>query len=123
MGSSSSDTTVLTCYRADTDQVRALFPATGATCRSGTMRRSKTRSKQPMALVPVILSGGAGTRLWPLSRETAPKPFLTLPDGETLLSKTAARAVALPDIAGLLVITNRDYYFQTKDQFSAAVEK
>ena len=76
-----------------------------------------------MALVPIILSGGAGTRLWPLSRETAPKPFLTLPDGETLLSKTAARAAALPDIAGLLVITNRDYYFQTKDQFSAAIEK
>ena len=45
-----------------------------------------------MSLVPIILSGGAGTRLWPLSRETAPKPFLTLPDGETLLAKTAARA-------------------------------
>ena len=39
-----------------------------------------------MALVPIILSGGAGTRLWPLSRETAPKPFMTLPDGETLLA-------------------------------------
>jgi len=76
-----------------------------------------------MSLVPIILSGGAGTRLWPLSRETAPKPFLTLPDGESLLGKTAARAAALPDIAGLVVITNRDYYFQTKDQFSAAIEK
>ena len=75
-----------------------------------------------MSLVPIILSGGAGTRLWPLSRETAPKPFLTLPDGETLLGKTAARAAALPDVAGLVVITNRDYYFQTKDQFSAAIE-
>src|SRR5690242_13501619 len=75
-----------------------------------------------MSLVPIILSGGAGTRLWPLSRETAPKPFLTLPDGETLLGKTAARAAALPDVAGLVVITNRDYYFQTKDQFSGAIE-
>lgn len=74
-----------------------------------------------MSLVPIILSGGAGTRLWPLSRETAPKPFLTLPDGETLLGKTAARAAALPGIAGLVVITNRDYYFQTKDQFAAAM--
>ncbi|HEY2865200.1 MAG TPA: mannose-1-phosphate guanylyltransferase/mannose-6-phosphate isomerase [Casimicrobiaceae bacterium] len=74
-----------------------------------------------MTLVPIILSGGAGTRLWPLSRETAPKPFLILPDGETLLGKTAARAAALPDIAGLVVITNRDYYFQTKDQFAAAM--
>ena len=44
-------------------------------------------------IVPVVLSGGAGTRLWPLSREAAPKPFMPLPDGETLLGKTAiARA-------------------------------
>ncbi|HVS55073.1 MAG TPA: sugar phosphate nucleotidyltransferase, partial [Casimicrobiaceae bacterium] len=50
-----------------------------------------------VALVPIILSGGAGTRLWPLSRETAPKPFMTLPDGETLLAKTIMRAVALPN--------------------------
>ncbi|MBN6742706.1 hypothetical protein JKG47_19760, partial [Acidithiobacillus sp. MC6.1] len=34
-------------------------------------------------LIPVILSGGAGTRLWPLSRRSHPKPFLQLPDGET----------------------------------------
>ena len=49
-------------------------------------------------IVPVILSGGAGTRLWPLSRETAPKPSMPLPDGETLLAKTAARALALPGV-------------------------
>ena len=47
-----------------------------------------------MALVPIILSGGAGTRLWPLSRESAPKPFMTLPDGETLLAKTIMRAAS-----------------------------
>ena len=35
------------------------------------------------ALVPIILSGGAGTRLWPLSRAAAPKPFMPLPDGQT----------------------------------------
>jgi mannose-1-phosphate guanylyltransferase / mannose-6-phosphate isomerase len=73
-----------------------------------------------MALVPIILSGGAGTRLWPLSRETAPKPFMPLPDGETLLRKTAVRAAALADVAGLVTITNRDYYFHTKDVYSAA---
>ena len=44
-------------------------------------------------IVPVILSGGAGTRLWPLSRETAPKPVMPVPDGETLLGKTVARAL------------------------------
>ena len=73
-----------------------------------------------MALIPIILSGGAGTRLWPLSREAAPKPFMPLPDGETLLSKTALRAAALPGAAGLVTITNRDYYFHTRDVYSGA---
>ena len=49
-------------------------------------------------ILPVILSGGAGTRLWPLSREAAPKPFMLLPDGGTLLGKTAVRALALPGV-------------------------
>ena len=66
-------------------------------------------------IVPVVLSGGAGTRLWPLSREAAPKPFMPLPDGETLLGKTAHRAVAVPGSRGLVTVTNRDYYFRTKD--------
>src|SRR5436309_216132 len=55
-------------------------------------------SMAPVSLVPIILSGGAGTRLWPLSREAAPKPFMPLPDGDTLLAKTARRA--LPARAG-----------------------
>ena len=69
-------------------------------------------------VVPVILSGGAGTRLWPLSRETAPKPFMPLPDGETLLAKTVQRATSLPGVAGLVTVTNRDYYFRTKDVYA-----
>jgi mannose-1-phosphate guanylyltransferase / mannose-6-phosphate isomerase len=73
-----------------------------------------------VALVPIILSGGAGTRLWPLSRESAPKPFMTLPDGETLLAKTILRAIALPDVAELITVTNRDYYFHTKDVYAGA---
>ena len=35
-------------------------------------------------LIPVVLSGGAGTRLWPVSREMHPKPFMRLPDGQSL---------------------------------------
>ncbi|HEX6828261.1 MAG TPA: mannose-1-phosphate guanylyltransferase/mannose-6-phosphate isomerase [Burkholderiales bacterium] len=66
-------------------------------------------------LIPVVLSGGAGTRLWPVSREGRPKPFMRLPDGETLLDKTYARAVACEPVSEVLTITNRDYYFQTKD--------
>ena len=77
---------------------------------------SPTESK--IRIVPVILSGGAGTRLWPLSRETAPKPSMPLPDGETLLAKTAARALGLPGVAGLVTVTNREYYFHTKDAYA-----
>src|SRR5436190_22852894 len=69
-------------------------------------------------IVPVILSGGAGTRLWPLSREAAPKPFMPLPDGETLLAKTARRAFALPGVSKVITVTNRDYYFHTKDAYA-----
>lgn len=71
-----------------------------------------------LRIVPVILSGGAGTRLWPLSRETAPKPSMPLPDGETLLAKTAARALALPSVAELVTVTNREYYFHTRDAYA-----
>jgi mannose-1-phosphate guanylyltransferase/mannose-6-phosphate isomerase len=73
---------------------------------------------RPSPLVPIILSGGAGTRLWPLSRELAPKPFMPLPDGDTLLAKTAARALALAGAAELVTVTNRDYYFHTKDVYA-----
>ena len=75
--------------------------------------------ESPLRILPVILSGGAGTRLWPLSRETAPKPSMPLPDGETLLGKTAARALALPGVDDLLTVTNREYYFHTKDTYAA----
>ncbi len=72
-------------------------------------------------LVPVILSGGAGTRLWPVSREGQPKPFMQLPDGESLLQKTYRRAAELVARGGEIVtVTNRDYYFQSKDHFLAA---
>lgn len=68
-------------------------------------------------LIPVILSGGAGTRLWPLSRQSHPKPFLELPDGETLLQKTLQRTLALPGVERVLTVTNREYYFQTRDVY------
>lgn len=49
-------------------------------------------------LIPVVLCGGAGTRLWPASRASLPKPYLRLHDGSTLLERTLTRAevVALP---------------------------
>jgi mannose-1-phosphate guanylyltransferase len=45
-------------------------------------------------VISVILCGGAGSRLWPLSRELHPKPFLTLPSGRSLLEETYLHAAA-----------------------------
>lgn len=70
-----------------------------------------------MKVVPIILSGGVGARLWPVSRETHPKPFIKLADGESLLQKAFARAKALPGVADVLTVTNRDLYFKTKDEY------
>ncbi|AOA08867.1 mannose-1-phosphate guanylyltransferase/mannose-6-phosphate isomerase [Pseudomonas sp. TMW 2.1634] len=68
-------------------------------------------------LVPCIIAGGAGTRLWPVSREAMPKPFMCLPDGQSLLQKTFTRAASLPDVAHLLTVTNRDVFFRTLDDY------
>lgn len=74
-----------------------------------------------MQIIPVVMSGGAGTRLWPVSREAHPKPFMRLPDGESLLGKTYARAAALLAGGGEIVtVTNRELYFASKDHFAEA---
>lgn len=70
-------------------------------------------------LIPVILSGGAGTRLWPLSRETYPKPFIRMPDGQSLLQKAYRKAAGLIGVEHVVLVTNRDYYFQSKDDIEA----
>jgi len=69
-------------------------------------------------IVPVILSGGAGSRLWPISREGHPKPFMKLADGESLIRKTYQRAAALTPGGQVITVTNRDYYFMSKDQWA-----
>ncbi len=70
-----------------------------------------------MTLVPVILSGGAGSRLWPVSRETHPKPFIRLADGQSLLQKAFLRGVELPGVNEVLTVTNREFFFKTEDEF------
>ena len=69
-------------------------------------------------LIPVILSGGVGARLWPVSRESYPKPFIRLHDGLSLIQKTFLRVAEFPDLEEIVVVTNREHYFQTLDQFS-----
>lgn len=70
------------------------------------------------AIVSVVLSGGAGTRLWPASREGHPKPFIKLSDGETLIYKTYLRAKRFSTI--VLTVTNRDYYFMSREEQNQA---
>jgi mannose-1-phosphate guanylyltransferase / mannose-6-phosphate isomerase len=62
-----------------------------------------------MKLLPVILCGGAGTRLWPLSREMSPKPFVHLPDGTTLFARTLARCQSLKNALPPIVVTHKDH--------------
>ncbi|MGA9422011.1 MAG: sugar phosphate nucleotidyltransferase, partial [Rhodanobacteraceae bacterium] len=70
-------------------------------------------------LVPVILSGGAGTRLWPVSRSAHPKPFMRLGDGETLLGNTLERALAVSGGSPVLTVTAQDLYFLTRDEYAS----
>jgi len=68
-------------------------------------------------LIPVILCGGAGSRLWPVSRELHPKPFIRLADGQSLLQKAFLRGAALSDVKEILTVTNRELFFKTEDEF------
>lgn len=62
----------------------------------------------------IILCGGSGTRLWPLSRKLMPKQFVRLFEGESLFQKTAARNAVLCDAQ--YIVSNADQYFLAMDQ-------
>jgi mannose-1-phosphate guanylyltransferase/mannose-6-phosphate isomerase len=68
-------------------------------------------------LIPLILSGGSGTRLWPVSREAYPKPFIKLPDGQSLLQKTLSRLQPLGPLPEVITVTNREHFFATRDEY------
>lgn len=70
-----------------------------------------------MKLIPVILSGGAGTRLWPVSRRAYPKPFMKLSNGSTLAELTFKRALDVSDDGTVITVTSRDYYFICRDMY------
>ena len=66
-------------------------------------------------IVPVILSGGSGTRLWPVSRESFPKQFWPLISDRTMIQDTAARAIG-PGFAPPMVVCNQEHRFLVAEQ-------
>jgi mannose-1-phosphate guanylyltransferase/mannose-6-phosphate isomerase len=72
-----------------------------------------------MTIVPVILSGGAGTRLWPLSRELYPKQLLPLAGEHTMLQETLLRLTGLPGLLAPLVVCNEAHRFLAAEQLRA----
>lgn len=69
---------------------------------------------------PVILSGGSGTRLWPLSRTEYPKQLLALTGRESMLQATALRAAALPGAQAAIVVTSEEHSSLVQEQLAQA---
>jgi mannose-1-phosphate guanylyltransferase/mannose-6-phosphate isomerase len=72
----------------------------------------------PKSIVPAILCGGAGSRLWPVSRQLLPKQFLPLVTGRTLLQDTALRAREAAGPVQPIVICNEAHRFLVQDQLA-----
>ncbi len=72
-------------------------------------------------LIPVILAGGSGTRLWPLSRELFPKQFLALTNNEnSLFQDTLKRLNGITDLAAPIVVCNEEHRFLVAEQLRAS---
>ncbi|AND71079.1 mannose-1-phosphate guanyltransferase [Dyella thiooxydans] len=67
-------------------------------------------------IIPVILSGGSGTRLWPLSRKNLPKQFLPLAGDSSLFQQTVERASQLGDVGAPIVVCSDDHRFLVAEQ-------
>ncbi len=70
-------------------------------------------------IVPVILAGGSGTRLWPLSRDLHPKQFFSLWDRRSLLQNTVGRVAGLADAGAPMVLCNETHRFMVAEQLRA----
>ena len=67
-------------------------------------------------IIPVILSGGSGTRLWPLSRKQYPKQYLSLAGDNTMLQETILRLSGLDNLADPIIVCNADHRFLVAEQ-------
>ena len=76
-------------------------------------------TEQNLKLIPVILSGGAGTRLWPLSREMYPKQLLALTSKQTMIQDTAKRLAGIAGAANPIVVCNDAHRFTVAEQLRA----
>jgi len=70
-------------------------------------------------IIPVILAGGSGTRLWPLSRKLYPKQLLPLVDDRTLVQNTLLRLHGIDDVADPIIICNEEHRFIIAEQMRA----
>jgi mannose-1-phosphate guanylyltransferase/mannose-6-phosphate isomerase len=73
-----------------------------------------------MRIYPVILSGGSGTRLWPMSREACPKQFLPLLKGRTPFQATLGRLKGMDGLQPPVIVANLEHRFLVLDQLKAA---
>ena len=69
-----------------------------------------------MQVIPVILSGGSGTRLWPLSRKNYPKQYLPLAGDNTMLQETILRLSGLDNLKDPIIVCNADHRFLVAEQ-------
>ena len=76
-----------------------------------------------MTIYPVILAGGSGTRLWPLSREYFPKQFLSLIGDHSLLQETLGRLEGLKGVARPVVVCNEEHRFTVAGQIREIGER
>ncbi len=84
-----------------------------------THRRMNQTMTQAPAIVPVILAGGSGTRLWPLSRECHPKQLLALVNEKTMLQNTIERVGALAEAGPPLIVCTEEHRFLVAEQVRA----
>ncbi|MFK5951133.1 MAG: mannose-1-phosphate guanylyltransferase/mannose-6-phosphate isomerase [Methylococcales bacterium] len=67
-------------------------------------------------MVPVILSGGSGTRLWPLSRAMRPKQLLSMVSDQTMIQDTVTRLTGINDLAAPIIVCNEEHRFSIAEQ-------